>query len=190
MQTLPRCCSSPRNVQEFPRRTETYATCSQPRAIKEGEEETLNINKPEKTTIFAHHHLFSTCSRPVLCYTFRVIRQTLDRQSKQHKNKSTNERKTLRFLERKTAGAQMKATFFSSTPPLPFFLSFFPFSPSQFLLEAFAYFKSLPKKIAQGQKWTICILKTQQRANGGRASEGERGRGREEQEGERKSPSK
>lgn len=69
----------------------------------------------------------------------------------------------------------MKATFFFSSTA-PFFLSFFPFSPSQFLLEAFAYFKSLPKKIAQGQKWTICILKTQQRANVGereREREGE-----------------
>lgn len=116
-------------------------------------------------------------SRPVLCYTFRVIRQTLDRQSKQHKNKSTNERKTHSFFERKTAGAQMKAT-----PP---FLSFFPFSPLQFLLEAFAYFKSLPKKIAQGQKWTICILKTQQRANGGR-EQGRETNGRESS-GERES---
>lgn len=141
------------------------------------------------------------CSQPVLCYTFRVIRQTLDRQSKQHRNKSTNERKTRRFFERKTAGAQMKATFFFLLPPPPFFLSFFPFSPSQFLLEAFAYFKSLPKKIAQGQKWTICILKTQQRANGGREQERQRererwraggtegGRGGERQR-ERKSPSK
>lgn len=51
--------------------------------------------------------------------------------------------------------------------------AFFSFSPSQFLLEAFAYFKSLPKKIAQGQKWTICILKTQQRANSG--GEGKKG---------------
>lgn len=52
----------------------------------------------------------------------------------------------------------------------------FPFSPLQFLLEAFAYFKSLPKKIAQGQKWPICILKTQQRAKSGRGRERERRR--------------
>lgn len=56
-----------------------------------------------------------------------------------------------------------------------FFSFFFPpsFSPLQFLLEAFAYFKSLPKKIAQGQKWPICILKTQQRAKSGRERRGE-----------------
>lgn len=50
---------------------------------------------------------------------------------------------------------------------------------SQFLLEALAYFKSLPKKIARGQKWPICILKTQQRA---RSRRGERERDRKWEE--------
>lgn len=100
-------------------------------------------------------------------------------------------------LSGKRLEPRWRLLFFSLSPANPPFLSFFPFSPSQFLLEAFAYFKSLPKKIAQGQKWTICILKTQQRANGGREREGVRereggsvgGRRREEQ-GERKCLSK
>lgn len=92
-------------------------------------------------------------------FFFVLIRQTLKWSSKQNKNKEYEWEKIVCFFEWKTPGAQMKA--------FPFLFL------SQFLLEALAYFKSLPKKIARGQKWPICILKTRQRA---RSRRGERER--------------